>query len=50
VRDKIQVLADISEEDAKSTALSSEKIKSFLAGKEPKKVIFVKGRLINIVI
>jgi len=30
--------------------LESEKIKNFIAGKEIKKVIFVKGRLINVVI
>ncbi len=50
VRDKIEVAADISEADAKTAALASEKIKSALAGKEPKKVIFVKNKLINIVI
>jgi len=50
VRDKIEVSADITEADAKTQALASEKIKSVLGGKESKKVIFVKGRLINIVI
>ena len=50
LRDKISVPADISEGDAKSAALASEKIKSALGGKEPKKVIFVKGRLVNIVV
>jgi leucyl-tRNA synthetase len=50
VRDKIPVPADISEEDAKSQALASEKIKTILSGQEPKKVIFVKGRLINVVV
>jgi len=50
LRDKISVPADISEGDAKSQAMASEKIKSALGGQEPKKVIFVRGRLINIVI
>lgn len=50
VRDKIQVSADISESEAKELAMSSEKLKNYLAGKEIKKVIFVKGRLMNIVI
>ena len=50
LRDKISVPADISEEAAKKTALESEKIKQWLEGKEPRKVIFVKGRLINIVV
>lgn len=50
LRDKIEVLADISESDAKSAAFASQKIKKFLASQEPKKVIFVKGRLVNIVL
>ncbi|MDP2737061.1 MAG: hypothetical protein Q8O59_04790, partial [bacterium] len=50
VRENIEVLADISEEEAKKIALASEKIKKWLEGKEVKKVIFVKGKLINIVI
>jgi leucyl-tRNA synthetase len=50
LRDKIQVAADISEEEAKKTAFGSEKVKSLLAGEEPKKIIFVKGKLINLVL
>ena len=50
VRDKMQVSADISEEKAKEKALQSEKIKQYTDGKEIKKVIFVKGRLISIVV
>ena len=50
VRDRIEVAADILESEAKKTALASERIKEFLADKEPKKIIFVKGRLINIVV
>ncbi len=50
VRDTITVRADITEEDAKSTALASEKIQKYLEGKEPKKIIFVQGRLISIVV
>jgi leucyl-tRNA synthetase len=50
VRDKIKVSADISEEEAKKLALESEKIKTQIAGKEIKKVIYVKGKLISIVI
>ena len=50
VRDRIEVPAEISEAEAKLTALTSEKIKKWLAGAEPKKVIFVKGRLVNIVV
>jgi leucyl-tRNA synthetase len=50
VRDKIEVEATISEEKAKELALSREKIKKWIGGKEIKKVIFVPGKLINIVL
>jgi len=50
VRENIEVLADISEEEAKKVALKSEKIKKWLEGKEVVKIIFVKGKLVNIVI
>jgi len=50
LRDTIKVRADISEEEAKKVAMESEKIKKWIEGKEIKKMIFVKGKLINIVI
>ncbi|NIS80418.1 MAG: class I tRNA ligase family protein [Anaerolineales bacterium] len=50
VRDRITVPADIREEDAKAIALGSETVQRFTGGAEPRKVIFVKGRLVNIVI
>jgi len=50
IRDTIEVSADISEEEAKKIALESEKVKKWLEEKEIKKVIFVKGKLVNIVI
>jgi leucyl-tRNA synthetase len=50
VRDNIVVSTDISEEEAKTTALASEKVQKWLEGKIPKKVIFVKGKLVSIVI
>ncbi|MBI2459077.1 MAG: leucine--tRNA ligase [Parcubacteria group bacterium] len=49
-RDMIKVSADISEAEAKKLALASEKIKKWLVGKEAVKIIFVKGKLVNIVI
>jgi leucyl-tRNA synthetase len=49
VRDKIEVEADISEEKAKELAISREKIKKWIEGKEIKKVVFVPGKLINLV-
>jgi len=50
VRDRIEVKSDISKEEAEKLALNSEKIKVWLEGKKPKVIIFVKGKLINIVI
>jgi leucyl-tRNA synthetase len=50
VRDRIVVPADIGEEQAKATALASEAVQRHLGGKEPRKVIVVPGRLVNIVI
>jgi len=50
VRDKIETPVDISEKEAKELALSSEKIKKWIANKEIKKVIFVPQKLINIVV
>jgi leucyl-tRNA synthetase len=50
VRDRINVPADISDEAAKATALSSEVVQKYLDGKQPRKVILVPGRLVNVVI
>ncbi len=50
VRDKIKVSADISEEEARQTALSSEKVIRWFEGREPKKVIVIKGKLVSIVL
>ena len=49
VRGKIEISADADNSEAEATALADEKIKPFLDGKEIKKVIVVKGRLVNIV-
>jgi leucyl-tRNA synthetase len=50
LRDSIRVKADINEEEAKKVATGSEKIKKWIEGKEIKKIIFVKGKLVNIVV
>ncbi|TAK97045.1 leucine--tRNA ligase [Patescibacteria group bacterium] len=50
LRDRITVAADIAEAEAKTSALASERVQPFLTGKEIRKVIFVPGRLVNIVI
>jgi leucyl-tRNA synthetase len=50
IKDKIVVAADTGEEQIKKNALSSEKVIAAMAGREPKKVIVIKSRLVNIVI
>ncbi|HNT56009.1 MAG TPA: class I tRNA ligase family protein, partial [Anaerolineaceae bacterium] len=50
VRDRITLPADVSEEAAKAAALSSETIQRHLEGKSPRQVVYVRGRLVNIVI
>lgn len=50
VRSEITVGADASEEDVKKQALANDAVSKFIGGQEIKKVIYVKGRLINIVV
>lgn len=50
VRANIDVAADASEDDVKQLALASENVHKWLEGKEPKKVIYVKGRLVSVVV
>lgn len=50
VRAKLQLPTDTSEENIKTKALSEENVQKFLEGNEPKKVIYVKGKLVSIVI
>jgi len=49
LRDKLSVAPDISEEEIRKLALASENVQKFLEGKEPKKVIYVKGKLVSVV-
>ncbi|MFA4831210.1 MAG: alpha/beta fold hydrolase [Patescibacteria group bacterium] len=50
VRDELRVPVDISEEEVKKMALESEKVGKWLEGRGVKKVIYVKGRLVSIVV
>jgi len=50
VRDKIVVPADISQQDAEKQALASDKVNKWLDNKQPKKVIYVPAKLVNIVV
>jgi leucyl-tRNA synthetase len=50
IKDRIVVSTDADEEQIKQKALASEKVIAALAGKQPKKVIVIKSRLVNIVV
>ena len=50
VRGKVEVSSSASDEEIQNVALNDEKIKDFIGDKEVKKVIVIKGRLINIVV
>ena len=49
LRDTLDVSVDASEEELKALAFASEAVKRHIEGKEIKKVIVVKGKIINIV-
>jgi leucyl-tRNA synthetase len=50
LRAKLEVAADAHEDEVKQLALSEANVVKFLENKEPTKVIYIPGRLVNIVI
>jgi len=50
IKDRIVVAADADEQQIKEKALAGEKVIAAIAGKEPKKIIVIKSRLVNIVV
>ncbi|UXA07201.1 leucine--tRNA ligase [Mycobacterium sp. SMC-2] len=50
VRGRVVVAADADQDTLKAAALSDEKVRAFLAGANPRKVIVVPGRLVNLVV
>ena len=50
VRDRVMVPVDVSEAEAKQAALATEGAVKFMGGKAPRQVVYVKGRLVNIVV
>jgi leucyl-tRNA synthetase len=50
LRGRITVPADAAADDVKERALADAKVKQHIAGKQVRKVIFAKGRLVNIVV
>ena len=49
LRDRIEVPADISEQDAQEKALASNRVKTHTEGKTVRRIIYVPGRLVNVV-
>jgi len=50
LRDKIQIAADADEAAVKAAALATVGAQKFMEGKEPKKIVVVPKRLVNIVV
>ncbi len=49
VRDKIEVSAEITEDEATNVAMESQRVQPHIEGKDIAKVIYVPGKLVNIV-
>jgi leucyl-tRNA synthetase len=50
LRATIELAADVQAAEAQNAALALEQVQKWLEGKEPKKVVFVPGRMINVVV
>jgi leucyl-tRNA synthetase len=50
VRAKLELAINTPEEDVKKAALADGNVEKFLEGNEPKKVIYIKGKLVSVVI
>lgn len=50
IRDILEVENDASEDEIKSKALESEAVKKWLANREVKKIIYIKGKILSIVL
>lgn len=50
IKDRIIVAADASQQQIEQLAVKNEKVTAVLAGRQPKKVIVIKSRLVNIVV
>jgi leucyl-tRNA synthetase len=49
-RDRIEVAADLSDDELRAVALASDKLSRWLDGQSPRQVIVVRGKLVNIVV
>ena len=50
VRARLQVPVDTSEDSAKAAALANDNVEKYIKGKEIVKIVYVPGRLVNIVV
>jgi len=50
LRDRVTVAADANEDTIKSAAMAAENVVKFMDGKSPKKVIYVPGRMVNVIV
>ena len=50
VRDKITGAADAAEADVLAAAAAAEKVAPYLAGKDVRKRLYVRGKLVNFVV
>jgi leucyl-tRNA synthetase len=50
MRDVLKVKRDILENEALNLALQSKKVQNFLKGQNPKKVIYLQNKILNIII
>lgn len=49
VRDRLSLAADVAEEDVKAAAMALERVQRALDGANPKRIVYVPGRLVNVV-
>ena len=50
LRGRVSVAPTAPEAEVKAAALADETVRRFFEGREPKKVIVVKGKLVNVVV
>ncbi|HXU24707.1 MAG TPA: class I tRNA ligase family protein, partial [Tepidiformaceae bacterium] len=50
VRERLLLRSDCSEDEARAAAFASPKVGEWLAGRDPRRVVYVPGKLLNIVV
>jgi len=50
VRDRVVVSAETTDQEMRDTAMASESVQRYLVAREPRKIIVIKGKLVNIVV